>query len=325
MSKRLFWQSSNSVVWTAVVLFLLAALRCLDQTFAQAGLWLFAGLTLTTGFFHGALDIVLLQREFVGARQLAGVLFLYVAAAVSLAILCVNSNWLMVLTLLLMSAWHFGEPYGRWGHSLPRPLMLLQRLVAGGGPVMLPALLSSSALQAVMPLAVGGEAAPVWLLWQTLAWCWVALCGLGVALLRQRLFSKPFIVELVLIFIANFLLSPLVAFSIYFGVLHSSAYIFRVLAKRRCPTIHSHGDSSVPQTQPFAAAVIITSAATLLLLVTLGWYLSSTLSTWAEYGGVLNGLLVALTALTLPHLVLVSRNADWLATQPVTSLLAARK
>jgi hypothetical protein len=40
----------------------LATMRYLDQNFVRSGLWLFVGLTLTAGFFHGALDIVLMQR-----------------------------------------------------------------------------------------------------------------------------------------------------------------------------------------------------------------------------------------------------------------------
>ena len=118
-------------LWLALAIPALAALRYLDQSFAHAGLWLFVGLALTTGFFHGALDIVLLQLEFTGGRRLGGALVLYVAAAVLLAMLCVYSGWLMVLVLLIMSIWHFGEPYGRWPRTQWSQGAWVHRVIAG--------------------------------------------------------------------------------------------------------------------------------------------------------------------------------------------------
>ena len=295
----------------------LVSLLYLDQTFASAGLWLFLGLTLTAGFFHGALDIVLIQREFAGPRQRAVALILYVSAAIFLAILCAYSGWLMVLVLLVMSIWHFGEPYGRWAPTEWSQGAWVHRVIAGGAPVLLPALLSGQALQAILPIAVGLDAPWAWAIWQTLAWLWVGLCALGLAVMRQRLFSKPLWTEVAVIFALNLVLSPLMAFSIYFGVMHSTIHIARIAASHRRDAAVDEPNENQPATVPRTrAAILITSIATLALLLALAWYLQNAHLAIAGRGHLLNLLLVALTAVTLPHLVVVSRSAHWLTKQP---------
>jgi Brp/Blh family beta-carotene 15,15'-monooxygenase len=301
---------------TVLAILALAAMRYLDQNFVRSGLWLFVGLSLTAGFFHGALDIVLMQREFTGARRLACALVAYVGAVVLLAMVCAQSGWLMVLILLAMSVWHFGEPYGRWGNGTSKQGAWAQRVMAGGAPVMLPALLSAQALQDVLPMAVGLDAALAWTIWQTLAWLWLGLCGLSLAVLRQGLFSKPLWAEVTVVFVINLALSPLMAFSVYFGAMHSGAHIFRVAARHRHgAAIENPNEINIKLNERIARSIVITSLATLLLLLTLAWYLQSASIAAVELHSLLNGLLIALTAVTLPHLVLVSRNAQWLTAQ----------
>jgi len=307
------WSMSMSMSMSVLALagLGLAALRYLDQSVTQAGLWLFVGVTLTTGFFHGALDIVLIQREFASTRRWLGAVVVYGAAVVVLAILCAQSNWLMVLALLAMSVWHFGEPYGRWAHGT-----WVHRVVAGGAPVMLPALLAAPALQHILPMAVGLDSARVWTIWQTMAWCWVGLCGVGMAVLRRRLLSKPLWAEVAAVFALNVALTPLMAFSIYFGLFHAGSHIYRVIKRRHigAATAQTSG-SNRTFTHQRDVAIAATSLGTLALLLVLAWYLQSgSVAAHAHYS-LLNGLLIALTAVTLPHLVLVSRNARWLTAQ----------
>lgn len=314
MFDRLFFKQPVVLVALAVAAGMaLVALRYLDQTIALAGLWFFMGLTLTTGFFHGALDIVLIQREFATAHRLAIVIALYAGSAVLLAFICAHNGWLLILVLLAMSVWHFGEPYGRWAHGYRDLLALAQRAIAGGAPVMLPALLSGHVLQDILPLAVGSDAGWSFALWRILAWLWVGVCGASLTIFRQRLFSKPLFAEVALIFAINLLLSPLMAFSIYFGVFHATAHILRVAAKYR------QKEASEKQKGYFRGldlstglAVALTSLATLLLLLLLIWYLNSAPASAGAQHSLLNWVLVALTAVTFPHLVLVSRNARWL-------------
>jgi len=295
--------------WLALAVAALVALLYLDQSFAQTGLWLFVGLALTTGFFHGALDIVLLQREFPGARRLAGALVLYVASAVLLAMLCAYSGWLMVLLLLAMSVWHFGEPYGRWAQDA-----WVHRVVAGGAPVMLPALLSAVAIKDILTVAVGADALWAWTVWQAMAWLWLGLCGAGLLTLRHRLFCKPLWAEVGAIVVLNMVFSPLTAFALYFGLLHASDHIRRVALRQPAKAIGAElSTARSASAMAGLAPVLITCLATGLLLLALAWYLSSAANVyWREQSAVLRWILIALTAVTLPHLILVSRCAHWL-------------
>jgi Brp/Blh family beta-carotene 15,15'-monooxygenase len=315
MVSQLFSKLSlRSVLLGVFAISSLAALRYLDQSVPQAALWFFLGLTLSTGFFHGALDIVLIQREFSGTSRVARVLVLYASSAILLAVLCVMIDWLLVPVLLLMSVWHFGEPYQRWGRDVDYRCAWVQRLIVGGAPVMLPVLLSSTALQTILPAAVALDAARACVMWQTLAWLWVGVGGLGLAVFRQRLFCSSLIAEVSLAFTLNLMLSPLMAFSIYFGIFHAGAHIFRVFSThRRAMSKQQDHSTRIGLKASTGLAIAITSMATLSLLSVLVWYLQDVRRFASAHHSFLNIVLIALTAVTLPHLVLISRNADWLA------------
>jgi Brp/Blh family beta-carotene 15,15'-monooxygenase len=311
--------SKQKVGFVASVIFVgvsLGGLRYLDQSVAQAGFWFFMGLTLTTGFFHGALDIVLLQREFTKTHCLGMALTLYAGSAALLAIACARSGWFLVLVLLLMSVWHFGEPYGRWATGKSKRCAWIQRAIAGGAPVMLPALLSTNALKAVLPAAVGADAALAFVIWQGLAWLWVVVCGLGLTMFRHRLYNNLLFAELTFVFVINLLLSPLMAFSIYFGFFHATAHIVRVIGKyRRGAPFDERNRTYRVLIQPISLAVGITVVAAVVILLTVIWHAGGVELSAGSNGRLLNAILVVLTAVTLPHLVLISRNAVWLTKQ----------
>ena len=311
-----FKRSFRLLALAAFALAALTGLRYFDQSVDQAGLLVFIGLTLTTGFFHGALDIVLIRREFVTAGALATAVVLYGGSAVLLAMLCVRSGGLMIVVLLLMSVWHFGEPYGRWANGRWDRRAWVQRVVAGGAPVMLPLLLSMHTLQALLPMAFTLDAAWVFAIWQNLAWLWVGICLLGLVTYRQQLFSNPLMAEVAFVFAINLLLSPLMAFSIYFGVLHAGAHIFRFVAKHRQQNdIAQKKGSFRVFNRAEGVAIIITCLATASMMLILSLYLQNATVFAGAHPGLLNWVLIALTAVTLPHLVLVSRNSPWLTQQ----------
>lgn len=309
-------RSHRLLALAAFALAALTGLRYLDQSVNQAGLLVFTGLTLTTGFFHGALDIVLIRREFVTARALATAVVLYGGSAVLLAMLCVHSGGLMIVVLLLMSVWHFGEPYGRWANGRWDRRGWVQRVVAGGAPVMLPLLLSTHTLQSLLPMAFTLDAESVFAIWQNLAWLWVGICVLGLAAYRQQLFSKPLMAEVAFVFAINLLLSPLMAFSIYFGVLHAGTHILKFFAKhRQQDEIAQKKGSFCVFNRAEGVAIIITCLATASMMLILSLYLQNATVFAGPHPRLLNWVLIALTAVTLPHLVLVSRNSPWLTQQ----------
>ena len=122
---------------TCLTLLLLTAAFIADRAFQQAGAWALLGLSLTVGFAHGALDAAVMQRRFTNRLVLVKWLAAYLAAVVLLGWLLSSAINVALWALILMSIWHFGEPYGRW-NGLPSGSAHLTRAVVGGAPIMLP-------------------------------------------------------------------------------------------------------------------------------------------------------------------------------------------
>jgi beta-carotene 15,15'-dioxygenase len=267
-----------------------AALLAVDQTVPQAGLWALLVASFTTGFFHGALDAqLLLQRA--GSRWLAlawGTAYLLVV--LGLGWLLSRAPGVALAALLLMSLWHFGEGYGRWS-GLTRAGQVLTRIVVGGAPVMLPLWLSPQAMAGLM---LPYQAALVWQWfaagWLVLVVTWLTFYGLK----RWRLVGHAW-AELLAIFLLNALLSPMMAFALYFGAYHAPVHMWRVWRGRpRDAAALAWG---------FKAIAFI-SVLTILLGIA-SWRYASLPGNASQLAPVLNWLIIALAALTLPHLVLI--------------------
>jgi beta-carotene 15,15'-dioxygenase len=297
------------------------ALRALEAQWPPLAMWAFVLLSLTLGFGHGALDAVLLLGQFAPRSK---------ALAVSAAyLLCVLlAGWVLswsvpwaLLLLVLMSVWHFGElhSYALWA-----------RLCVGGASVMWPMLVGQGAMSELVQGTLGSGFSTTWLAWQMLAKGWlilVVVCAVGwVAwwfLNRQKLAASGqgfqadphkralwATVEVAALLCAYLMLSPLLAFALYFGVYHCIAHVARV---RRA--LLGHGRLMVAR---YTAAVIASALATAALLALLWWFLPA--MQWlsgvgqgeANSGQVLQWLVVSLAAVTLPHLLLVSYSARWL-------------
>jgi beta-carotene 15,15'-dioxygenase len=307
---------------TSAVLLALLALRALEAQWPPLALWAFVLLSLTLGFGHGALDAVLLLGQFAPRSK---------ALAVSAAyLLCVLlAGWALswsvpvaLLLLVLMSVWHFGE--------LHRDA-LWARLCVGGASVMWPMLVAQGAMSELLQGTLGSGLGAAWLAWQMLAKGWLALvlvCALGWTVrwfLNRRKLSvsgQSFqadghqralwaAVEIAALLCAYLALSPLLAFALYFGLYHCVAHVARV---RRALLAHSSA-VLLRYTLAFIASALATAA----LLALLWWFLpavqwlAGTGRPEASAGQVLQWLVVGLAAVTLPHLLLVSYSARWLA------------
>ncbi len=271
------------------------------------GWWLFVGLALSMGMFHGTLDALLLLREFNtpqnGHVLLFRVTFLYLLGVVAIGTVLLQSLPLALVALLAMSIWHFGEPYGRWSSRA-----WTVRLQVGGASVMLPVLLSPVVMHALMEQLFGVQAKLVWLLWQSLAWIWLAFSI--VQFLQMWRGKTPgtadALKEVLAVAVLNALLSPLFAFALYFGVYHSGAHIGRVLRTQTTTIRHA-------LTQPL---LILTVLLTVVLMWLLWLYaLPAVQMQDMPQTKVLHWLIVTLAAVTLPHMLLVSRCAHWLQTK----------
>ncbi len=319
------------VAGSGCALLALLALRALEAQWPPLALWAFVLLSLTLGFGHGALDAVLLLGQF-APRSKA----LLVSAAYLLCVLLAGwaLSWsvpVALLLLVLMSVWHFGEL-----HSYA----LGVRLCVGGASVMWPMLVAPGAMAELLQGTLGSGFTTVWLAWRTLAWAWVILllvCAVAWSVrwfLNRQKFSgsgsgsgsgnidnqglandrrtqAPWAaVEIGALLCAYLLLSPLLAFALYFGVYHCVAHVTRV---RRAVLAHSRL-ILVRYTVAFVASALATAA----LLAVLWWFLPA--MQWlhganppeANSSQVLQWLVVSLAAVTLPHLLLVSYSARWL-------------
>ncbi len=296
-----------SVIGLGAPLFLLfAALYWMDGAQPLAGAWMLLGLSVTVGFVHGALDAAILQRRFTDRTRLVKGLSAYFVAVVLLGWLLSSTVNVALWLLILMSVWHFGEAYGRWGALAPWSATLT-RTVVGGAPIMVPMWLVPGELAQTLAPVVDALAVEVWrsmaTVWLALLLVWVFACGL-----RQPRDARYAWAELLGCLLAYAVFSPLMAFAAYFGLYHAPVHIWRVWRGWT-------GTAPLPQLSPWAVAVgtLATVCATWLLGAGLWWMVSPDISKMPEPAAALRWLIVALAAVTAPHLVLISASTPFFA------------
>jgi Brp/Blh family beta-carotene 15,15'-monooxygenase len=308
------------------VLLAMLALRALEAQWPPLALWAFVLLSLTLGFGHGALDAVLLLGQFAPRSKALVVSALYLLSVLLAGwALSWSVPWALLL-LVLMSVWHFGElhSYALWA-----------RLCVGGASVMWPMLVAQGAMAELLQGTLGAGFSAAWQAWHMLANGWLILvlfCTMGwvvrwflsrtklsgigesnasgQGLLSSRHHHALFAaLEILAIWCAYLLLSPLLAFALYFGVYHCLTHVARV---RRA--VLAHSGLALAR---YAAAFIASALATALLLALL-WRFMPNLpwlgvgNAFSNPGQILQWLVVSLAAVTLPHLILVSYSARWL-------------
>jgi beta-carotene 15,15'-dioxygenase len=287
LSQRL---NANLVVVSAGVT---ASLVWLDSAIPAAGLWMLVGLTATVGFVHGALDMQLMQQRFTGIATVLGCSLGYLLAVLLLTWLLSDVVEIALWLLLLMSAWHFGEPYSRW-NCLPLTAKVFTRYVVGGAPIMLPVLFSPGSLAQSLQPALSSHAIDMW---NGLAMGWLSLLLIWALFYAVRLYpaARYAWYELAGVLLLNVVFSPVMAFALYFGFYHSPAHIWRVgRSQSRKITLTS------------VAVVAGIFVMTLLLSAILWQLLGQTFVNSADVTQAVRWLIIVLAALSLPHLVLVS-------------------
>jgi beta-carotene 15,15'-dioxygenase len=302
------WAASVGAFRWLLVAVAIGGFYVLEQRLPMLGVWLFVGLSLTLGMGHGALDTALLLGQF--KPHLKALLYglLYLALTVFTAWVLSWSFALALIALLLMSVWHFGELFSE---------RILIRLAVGGASVMAPALVQSTALSTLLHSVNPQDAS--WLLtaWLAMAWVWAALaCGVVVVFVRgqsdqsmfgdkQRPLQERALLEIVLVLMLNVALSPLLAFALYFGLYHCTAHIVRV---QRATVRHQRLSRAT------LAWVWLASMALTAVLMFALWRFLPAAAHWAASldAQLLQWLVVALGAVTLPHMLLVAYSHHWL-------------
>lgn len=301
---------------------LLLVLRALESQWPLIAMWAFVLLSLTFGFGHGALDAVLLLEQFQPRVKALVVSVVYLLCVILAGwVFSWSVPWALLL-LVLMSVWHFGElhSYSVWA-----------RLSVGGASVMWPMLVAHNAMSQLLQGTLGSGFEVVWGLWSTLAYGWFVLMLLSVlywfvsrffrlnqaSSIPAEILTSIYqdktawaVVEIVALLCAYLVLSPLLAFAMYFGLYHSLAHIDRV---RRAVLAHSELVFA-RYALAFVASIIVTAA----LLVLLWWLLpvmqrtGMAENTQWQLSQLIPWLVVSLAAVTLPHLLLVSYSTRWL-------------
>lgn len=303
--------TSPRTLWLiALGVSVLTALGVVDQHWPSAGLWLFVGLSLTLGMGHGVLDAALLLLQFTPLRRATAVAAIYLVLVLAAGVVLSQSVGWALLALLAMSLWHFGELYRT---------SLAARLAVGGVGVMAPMLLSHGALKVVIEPAFAGEQLAVWRLWHGLAVLWALGTAVWALWLGYQWLAKPALAqvhnaqqrqalaEVVAVLLLNTVLSPLMAFAVYFGLWHSTAHMARV-GRAVAKNSGLHQPSRAQWAALWAAAGVLTA----LLLLILWHYLPAVALANDAQTHIVQWLVVALGAVTLPHMLLVAYSHRWL-------------
>jgi beta-carotene 15,15'-dioxygenase len=318
-------QAKRSAIWPVAA----AGVIWLDKTHSQAGLIVLLALVSSLGAVHGALDAVLMVRQFkcAAARIKAGLL--YLAASTVTALALYTQPEFALLVLLLLSVWHFGESFDGTRYK-SAAYEILQRLVRGGAPVLIPALTSRHALKPIVLAAVSNlsndgnsstndsaAGALAWVGWSSMAAVWVGLVLVWLAIWAKHRIqalhhsrnhgqaanysaaqNRQTVFEITALLALYALTSPLMAFALFFGLHHAVGHIRRVMVLTPSGAHHKplHRDPMVIST---LVLTLVMGMLLIELMVTL--QPNASLQNFA-----LRSVVLALTAVSVPHVWLIT-------------------
>jgi beta-carotene 15,15'-dioxygenase len=263
----------------------------------QAGILAFA---VILSLPHGASDIVLADRllhERLGKSWLPVFVFAYVAAA-SVMLLVWHLWPAGALGLfLLLSLFHFGGT-DLAGREVPPP-RLAWMVAIGGAPIIVPAFAYPAQIESLFALlaGTGGHALagalhwPVAIIWGGTVLASVFWPGSG----PSRLPLTAWLLAVTAVFV---LLPPLLAFALYFGVLHNIRAVRDLSRTTRVPWVDLIRRSAWPSIAALAA-------------LSAGWWIMH-----RQLGGsdaAIRAAFVGLSAFTVPHMMLAGLGSvpDW--------------
>ena len=172
---------------------------------------------------------------------------------------------------------------------------------------MLPMCLSPGAMADLLRASWQGNEVQVWQ-WLATSWLalfagWFVLCGIPHFRAARHAWY-----EITGAVVLNLIFSPLMAFALYFGFYHSPVHIWRVWRTRPLQV-------TAPRKVPALSLINVaaTFIATLVLGVMLLLVLDFNTSLFSTEARSLRWLIVALAALTLPHLILIGLCAQQLS------------
>ena len=284
-----------------LLILIIAGIQSQVSISINAQIILFLAFTLSTGIFHGMLDIVLLK-----SLQFKHTNFLVTYAALALVALIffLYLPNAALIALLVLSIWHFGEAQQSDDsvkiNSKMQPIFM--RFLVGACALASPFILANQSLHEILVILLTDPnwLSITWMAWGVIAWTWVIaffMSLIQLAIVKTMPFNYANLIEIFAIWLGFYLLSPLIAFSLYFGAYHAVRHIRDVLAKTKA--FYS---------QKTALAWVGIMTLSILILITL------LLNNQIEISGLsvssstllLRSSIVLLVAITLPHTFLIS-------------------
>ncbi len=252
---------------------------------------------LFLGVPHGALDVLYLRKVLLvrSASKVVALLLLYLAVAAGVVFLWVLSPLVFLIIFLVASGFHFSG-------DAEEGSLLLTRISVGAGVVVLPSLLHRAELTNLYSLltnstvadAVVGVSVPAATL----------VIGLSMIAVVLELVKKSYMTaaELTTAALLATFVSPLLAFTIYFCLMHSARHILRTGQLVSMSTKAFLLECALPMTAVFIATVV-------------AWTQRDSLSLDAS---VIRIVFVMLAALTAPHMLIVEpiRFGGWQKPRP---------
>jgi len=262
---------------------------------------IFLAVTLSVGIFHGMLDIVLLK-----SLQFKHTNFLVIYTALALVALLFFLNFpnTALITLLILSIWHFGEAQQSDDNAKIDSKMqfIFRRFLLGACVLSAPFILANQSIHEILVILLtdANWLSITWMAWGVIAWAWLIalfVCLIQLAIVNKMPFNYANLLEILAIWLGFYLLSPLVAFSLYFGAYHAVRHIRDVLAKTK-------------DFYSYEAALAWIGIITLSMLILTSLMLNNQI----EIAGLnlssstllLRSSIVLLVAITLPHTFLIS-------------------
>ncbi|WP_052341417.1 Brp/Blh family beta-carotene 15,15'-dioxygenase [Salinarimonas rosea] len=284
---------AQGVVYGAVALAVGFGATALPALAPTTEILVVGALVLVLGVPHGAFDTLWARRllGLTGVRRWALFGLAYWAAAALVVAIWALAPVLFLGGFLIASALHFsGDLEGR--------VAVASRLAMGAAPLVLPSLLHEVAVARLFGLLVGPEpGALVAGALASLAWPVVFLLVGSVVWETHRDRGRTAL-ELAATGVVAILAPPLVAFAVYFCLMHSARHVLRT--------------ARAAETTAPAALVAIAALPMLgtLALAGAAWFLLADVALDAR---AMQVLFVGLAALTVPHMALVepARARGW--------------
>ena len=275
------WQ--RNVFLVSAVVFLIGTL-VLPRFESNTEVIVTGALILFLGVPHGALDLLYL-RKVIGVRSPVSIglsLLAYVATSSLIVVLWLSSPLVFLVAFLIISGIHFsGDPVGE--------VSLLSRITIGCGVIVFPSIVHRSETEHLYALLTSQSVAEAVISVQyplALATMLIGIMALAIEI-RKRNYNTA--AELLIAGLLATLAPPLLAFTIYFCLMHSARHVVRTSELIRIPKRAFFLECVLPMLGVFVSGLV-------------AWQFRSGLTIDAK---IIQVLFVMLGALTVPHMIIV--------------------